>query len=156
MTAMLCTMVGDIKLLAWNAISKRFVLISRNLLKMMYFSFSHKYLSDLDDLLVHNYNPFWDTGTHCISLYIRFYSCTRQLNNKNNHIIADAAACVSRFKWNVGETCETGLHLTSWEQQICIYLKNGFIALFKQPLEGKHEPCQSSIMLICWGCYFEG
>ena len=55
---MLCTMVGDIKLLAWNAISKRFVLISRNLLKMMYFSFSHKYLSDLDDLLVHNYNPF--------------------------------------------------------------------------------------------------
>ena len=55
---MLCAMVGDIKLLAWNAFSKRFILISRNLLKMMYFSFSHKYLSDLDDPLVHNCNPF--------------------------------------------------------------------------------------------------
>ena len=37
MTAMLCTMFGDKKVLPWNAFSKPFLLLSRNLLKMMYF-----------------------------------------------------------------------------------------------------------------------
>ena len=52
---------------------------------------------------------------------------------------------------DVGETREDHLHLSSSEQQICFYLKNGSTALFKQSLAGKLKFWPRSITSIFLG-----